>query len=138
MGKMEFFRQKIKDWNPRRFSGVYIALCCLGLIGCGTVKKAGVVATAAGTGAVAGTVFSGGAIAPIAGAMTSAFVADVVTEVTDTSSTSTGVEMTCAPTNLFDIIEALLTTAGWGIIIVLVAPMLLGWILPGPLERKKK
>jgi len=135
---MEVTRLWNKGLDMRWISRASLLLYFLGLVGCGTIKKAGIVATAAGTGAVAGTVFSGGAIAPIAGAMTSAFVADVVTEVTDTSSTSTGVEMTCAPTNLFDIIEALLTTAGWGIIIVLIAPMLLGWILPGPLERKKK
>ena len=135
---MEVTRLWFKGLGMRRISRASLLLYCLGLVGCGTIKKAGVVATAAGTGAVAGTVFSGGVIAPIAGAMTTAFVADVVTEVTETSHTSTGVEMTCAPTNLFDIIEALLTTAGWGIIIVLIAPMLLGWILPGPLERKKK
>ena len=137
-GKMEVTRLRNKSLGMRWISRVSFLLYCLGLVGCTTIKKAGVTATAAAVGATAGTVFSGGAIAPIAGAMTTAFVADVVTEVTDMSPTSTGVEMTCAPTNLFDIIEALLTTAGWGIIIVLIAPMLLGWILPGPLERKKK
>jgi hypothetical protein len=57
-----------------------IALCC-GAIGCTTVKKATVVATGAALGATAGTVLSGGVLAPIAGAMTSAFVVDVVTEI---------------------------------------------------------
>ena len=79
---------KIKNVDWYRSRRVCICLSVLGLVGCGTIKKAGVVATAAGTGAVAGSVFSGGAIAPIAGAMTSAFVADVVTEVTDTSPTT--------------------------------------------------
>ena len=115
-----------------RYSGL---LYCLGLVGCGTVKKAGVVATAAGTGAVAGSVFSGGAIAPIAGAMTSAFVADVVTEVTDMTPTT----MTdCAPDNFWTILGKLVEVGGWALILIVVAPIILGWILPGPLEKKKK
>ena len=139
MGKFREVRQQIKEKHLSLFGRCTFLVTCLGLIGCGTIKKAGVVATAAGTAAAAGTVLSSGALAPTLGAtIATAFVADVVTEVTDTTPTFTGAEMSCAPTNLFDIIEALLTTAGWGIIIVLVAPMLLGWILPGPLERKKK
>ena len=138
MGKMEITRLQRKGLDMRRISRASLLLYCLGLIGCGTVKKAGVVATAAGTGAVAGTVFSGGAIAPIAGAMTSAFVADVVTEVTETSHTSTGVEMTCAPDNFWTLLGSLVEIGGWALILIFVAPMILGWILPGPLERKKK
>ena len=110
---MEFFRQKSKGlgvgWRSRigRSCG-YLGLT-LGLIGCGTIKKAGIVATAAGTGAVAGTVFSGGAIAPIAGAMTSAFVADAVTEVTDMTPTT----MTdCAPDNFWTILGKLVGQIG--------------------------
>ena len=138
---MEFFRQKSKGlgsgWRSRigRSCG-YLGLV-LGLIGCGTVKKAGIVATAAGTGAVAGTVLSGGAIAPIAGAMTSAFVADVATGVTDTSHT-TMANGSCAPDNFWTILGKLVEVGGWALILIVVAPIILGWILPGPLERKKK
>ena len=138
MGKMEITRLWDKGLDMRRISRASLLLYCLGLIGCGTVKKAGVVATAAGTGAVAGTVFSGGAIAPIAGAMTTAFVADVVTEVTETSHTSTGVEMSCAPDNFWTLLGSLVEIGGWALILIFVAPIILGWILPGPLERKKK
>jgi len=135
---MEFFRQKSKgldiDWYSRvcRSCG-YLGLT-LGLIGCGTIKKAGIVATAAGTGAVAGTVLSGGVTAPIAGAMTSAFVADVVTEVTDI----TPMENSCAPDNFWTLLGSLVEMGGWALILIVVAPMILGWILPGPLERKKR
>ena len=97
---MESIIRKIKDVDSNWRSRAYRSLCylglALGLVGCGTIKKAGVVATAAGTGAVAGSVLSGGVIAPIAGAITSAFVADVVTEVTDTSPTTMG-SGSCAP-----------------------------------------
>jgi len=134
---MEFFRQKSKGlgvgWRSRfgRSCG-YLGLV-LGLIGCGTVKKAGIVATAAGTGAVAGTVFSGGAIAPIVGATTSAFVADVATGVTDTSQTTMD---SCAPDNFWTLLGSLVEMGGWLLILVVVIPMVLGWFLPGPVKMK--
>jgi len=137
---MEFFRQKSKDlgvgWCSRigRSFG-YLGLT-LGLIGCGTIKKAGIVATAAGTGAIAGSVLSGGAIAPILGATTTAFVADVVTEVTDM--TPTTMENSCAPDNFWTILGKLVEVGGWALILIVVAPIIIGWILPGPLEKKKK
>jgi len=134
---MEFFRQQSKSlgigWRSRigRSCG-YLGLT-LGLIGCGTIKKAGIVATAAGTGAVAGTVFSGGAIAPIVGATTSAFVADAVTEVTDTSQTTMA---NCAPDNFWTLLGSLVEMGGWLLILVVVIPMVLGWFLPGPVKMK--
>ena len=126
---------KIKnvDWNRSR--SICICLSVLGLVGCGTIKKAGIVATAAGTGAVAGSVFSGGAIAPIAGAMTSAFVADVVTEVTDTSPTTMG-SGSCAPDNFWSLLGSMTEMGGWLLILVVVIPMVLGWFLPGPVKMK--
>jgi len=111
-----------------------IAICC-GAIGCTTIKKAGVVAAGAAVGATAGTVLSGGVIAPIAGAMTTAFVADVVTEI---SSTTTEHNMDCAPDNIWTIMQSLVEIGGWALLLIFVAPMIIGWILPGPLERKRK
>ena len=127
---------KIKNVDWYRSGRVCICLSILGLVGCGTIKKAGVVATAAGTGAVAGTVFSGGAIAPIAGAMASAFVADVVTGISST--TTTEHSMNCAPDNFWSLLGSLVEMGGWALILIVVAPMMLGWILPGPLEKRKK
>jgi hypothetical protein len=57
-----------------------LILSSIGLIGCTTLKKASIVSMGAGAGALAGTVLSGGAAAPILGATTTAFVTDVVTE----------------------------------------------------------
>ena len=136
---MEFFRQKSKDlgvdWRSRigRSCG-YLGLT-LGLIGCGTVKKAGIVATAAGTGALAGSVLSGGVAAPILGATTTAFVADAVIEVTDMTPT---MENSCAPDNFWTILGKLVEVGGWALILIVVAPIILGWILPGPLEKKQR
>ena len=136
---MESIIRKIKDVDSNWRSRAYRSLCylglALGLVGCGTIKKAGVVATAAGTGAVAGSVFSGGAIAPIAGAMTSAFVADVVTEVTDTSPTTMG-SGSCAPDNFWSLLGSMTEMGGWLLILIVVIPMVLGWFLPGPVKMK--
>jgi len=136
---MESITRQNKDVDSNWRGRAYRSLCylglALGLIGCGTIKKAGVVATAAGTGAVAGSVFSGGAIAPIAGAMTSAFVADVVTEVTDTSPTTMG-SGSCAPDNFWSLLGSMTEMGGWLLILVVVIPMVLGWFLPGPVKMK--
>ena len=139
---MESTTRQNKDVYHRWRSRAYVSLCylgiALGVIGCGTIKKAGVVATAAGTGAIAGTVLSGGVAAPILGATTSAFVVDVVTEVTDTTPTFTGADMNCAPDNFWTLLGSLVEMGGWLLILIVVVPMILGWILPGPLEKRKK
>jgi len=134
---MESIISKIKDVDWHSSRSVCICLSLLGLVGCGTIKKAGIVATGAAVGATAGTVFSGGVIAPIAGAMTTAFVTDVAIA-TMGSSPTTMVDGSCAPDNFWSLLGSLVEMGGWALILIVVAPMILGWILPGPLERKKK
>jgi disulfide bond formation protein DsbB len=142
--------ESIKRWKEKILGscwytrlGCYCASGIL-LVGCTTLKKAGITSIAAGGGALAGTVLSGGAAAPILGATTSAFVADVVTEAT-ISEPSKGVVLQteqgmieCAPDNLWSLLGQVTEIGGWFLILIFVVPMLLGWILPGPLERKKK
>ena len=142
--------ESIKRWKERILGscwytrlGCYCASGIL-LVGCTTLKKAGITSIAAGGGALAGTVLSGGAAAPILGATTSAFVADVVTEAT-ISEPSKGIVLQteqgmieCAPDNLWSLLGQITEMGGWFLILIFVVPMLLGWILPGPLERKKK
>ena len=112
---------------------------CACTVGCTTLKKAGIVGLAGGTGALAGTVLSGGAVAPIVGATTSAFVADVVTATTQVGNSQKGQDMTnCAPDNFWSLLGSLVEMGGWLLILVFVVPMVLGWILPGPLEKRKK
>tara|TARA_R100000808_G_scaffold2563_2_gene10016 strand:+ start:36770 stop:37216 length:447 start_codon:yes stop_codon:yes gene_type:complete len=136
---MESTTKENKDVDSNWRGRVYRSLCYLGLvlgvIGCGTIKKAGVVATAAGTGAVAGTVLSGGVIAPIAGSMTTAFVADVVTEVTGSSRTTMD-SGSCAPDNFWSLLGSMAEMGGWLLILVVIIPMVLGWFLPGPVKMK--
>ena len=143
MGKVSSIRTKSEvgyrdsvrsSVRTRRNLWLTLAGCCF-LIGCTTVKKATVVATGAALGATVGTVLSGGVLAPIAGAMTSAFVTDVVTEISYRTAVNS---MDCAPDNIWTIMQSLVEIGGWALLLIFVAPMIIGWILPGPLERKRK
>lgn len=143
MGKVSIIRTQNEMGNSNssgssirtgRSIWLTIAICC-GAIGCTTIKKATVVATGAAVGATAGTVLSGGVLAPIAGAMTSAFVVDVVTEISYRTAVS---DMDCAPDNIWTIMQSLVEMGGWALLLIFVAPMVIGWILPGPLEKKRK
>ena len=108
------------------------------LIGCTTIKKAAVTATAAAVGATAGTVLSGGVAAPILGGTTGAFVGDVATEVM-MSSSSRGKAMTdCAPDNFWSMLGTLIEMGGWALILIFLLPIVIGWILPGPTKLNRK
>ena len=97
-------------------------------------------------GATAGSVISGGVIAPIAASTMSASVASVVADQTVKQPTPTQpLEVTGdativqeAPSNFFDLLGELISMGGWLLILVILVPMVLGWILPGPLEKRKK
>ena len=136
---MESTTRKNKNVYHRWRSRAYVSLCylgiALGVIGCGTIKKAGVVATGAAVGATAGTVLSGGAIAPIAGAMTTAFVTDVATSTMDNVG-GRKLNMDCAPDNFWSLLGSLAEMGGWLLILVVIIPMVLGWFLPGPVKLK--
>jgi len=61
----------------------------------------------------------------------------VVTEVTDTSPTTMG-SGSCAPDNFWSLLGSLVEMGGWALILIVIVPMVFSWLLPGPLERKKK
>jgi len=107
------------------------------LIGCTTIKKAGVTAIAAAGGATVATALSSGVAAPILGGTAGAFVGSVGTSLM--SPTSKGEDMTdCAPDNFWSLLGSLVEMGGWLLLLLIFVPMVLGWILPGPLERRKK
>ena len=120
------------------FTRSCLTLSSIGLIGCTTLKKASIVSLGAGGGALAGTVLSGGAAAPILGATATAFVTDVVTEALPIGNTGKKLMNDCAPDNFWSLLGSIVEMGGWLLILVFVVPLVLGWILPGPLEKKKK
>ena len=107
--------------------------------GCTSLKKAALIGGGSlGAGAIASIATSGTApvlLAAAGGASVTSVVADVMTP-------SKGGNMptadSCAPDNFWTLLGDLVSMGGWLLILVIVAPMVLGWILPGPLERKKK
>ena len=107
--------------------------------GCTSLKKAALLGGGSlGAGAIASIATSGTApvlLAAAGGASVTSVVADVMTP-------SKGGNMptadSCAPDNFWTLLGDLVSMGGWLLILVIVAPMVLGWILPGPLERKKK
>ena len=113
-----------------------LTLSLIGLIGCTTLKKASIVGLEAGAGATVGTVLSGGVIAPILGATTTAFVADVVTSVPITSK-GNQIMNECAPDNFWSLLGSLVEMGGWVLILIIIIPMIFSWLLPGPIQFKK-
>ncbi len=141
--RMEPVRSKSKDSNCSDSSiryfirnlwfAIAISSCA---VGCQALKESTIVATGAGTGAVVGTVMSGGVGAPILGAMTGAFVTDVATEVLTTGQeTQTIIN---EPDNFFTLLEKIVEIGGWTLMLIFVVPMVLGWILPSPTKLNRK
>ena len=114
-----------------------LTLSSIGLIGCTTLKKAGIVSMGAGAGALAGTVLSGGVAAPILGATTTAFVTDVVTEAIPIGRTGKKLMNDCAPDNFWSLLGSLIEMGGWALILIVIVPMVFSWLMPGPIQFKK-
>ena len=116
---------------------VVLATCCL-VVGCTTLKKAGVTGLATGAAVTVATALSSGATVPILAATTTAFVASAVTDVTiGQSGTSKVKGMTnCAPDNFWSLLGQLIETGGWLLILIIGIPMIFSWLLPGPVKFK--
>ena len=77
--------------------------------------------------------------------MVGASVASVVTDSTGNSGPTQPLEITGdatvvqeAPSNFWDLLGELVGMGGWLLILIVVVPMVLGWIIPGPLTTHKK
>ena len=115
----------------------YCLLPTLWIGGCASLKKAALIGSGSlGAGAIASIATSGTAPVLLASAV-------------GASATSVGVEIlapqtgdttlnNCAESNFWDVVGQLIEMGGWLLILVVLVPMVLGWILPGPLERRKK
>ena len=134
--------ERVKRWKEKVLgSGRYYRIgcyCASGflLVGCTTIKKAGITSIAAGGGALAGSVLSGGALAPMAGATVTAFAADVVTELKTPQKITQGGDMNCAPDNFWTLLGILIEMGGWALILIVIIPMIFSWLLPGPIKFK--
>ena len=118
-----------------------ILVCLLSIAGCSSLKSS--LLTGAATSAVVGvtSVLPGGVLVPtIAAGVTSATASALTAGKSvkgDPISVTADTVVQEAPSNFFDLLGQLVGMGGWLLILIFVAPMVLGWILPGPLERKK-
>ena len=118
-------------------SRYYCLLPILWIGGCTSLKKAAIVGGVTTAAAGVGSVVSSGVLVP---AVAGGLAASVMSVGADLSSEKTGGTTlnNCAPDNFWTLLGDLVSMGGWLLILVILAPMVLGWILPGPLERKKK
>ena len=114
------------------------------LSGCAGLKKAALIAGASSIGAGVGSVVSG-TVGSIAGAAPGATAGVVATGLGGNSKVSgEPISVTAetvvqeAPSNFFDLLEQLVSMGGWLLILIFVVPMVIGWIIPGPLQKVKK
>jgi hypothetical protein len=115
-------------------------LAVLWISGCSTLKKAMLIGGGSlGAGAIASIATSGTAPVLLAGAVGASATSVVADVMLSNTPSLKGADMTsCAPDNFFTLLGDLVSMGGWFLILLFVVPMLLGWILPGPLTRKKK
>ena len=122
-----------------------ILVCLLGIAGCSSLKSS--LITGAATSAVVGvtSVLPGGVIVPtVAGGLTAATASALSAGKSvkgEPISVTADTVVNKAPDNFFTLLGKLVGMGGWLLGLVLLLPMILGWIIPGPLKmhkRKKK
>ena len=114
----------------------YCLFAILWIGGCTSLKKAALIGGGSlGAGAIASIATSGTAPVLLASAV-GASVTSVGVDLMKGGSMPTAAS--CAPDNFWSLLGDLVSMGGWFLILLFVVPMLLGWILPGPLEKKKK
>ena len=114
------------------------------LSGCAALKKTALIAGASSIGAGAGSLLSGSVGAAV-GAATGAGAGVIATGLGGSEKVSgQPIAVTAdtvvqeAPANFFSLLQQLVEMGGWLLGLVLLLPMVLGWIIPGPLTTHKK
>ena len=128
--------------SHRRYVSLWLVLFSLSIAGCSSLKSS--LMTGAATSAVVGvtSVLPGGVIVPpVAGGLTAATASALTAEKSvkgEPISVTAETVVQEAPANFFNLLEQLIKTGGWLLILIFIVPMVLGWIIPGPLEKRKK
>ena len=121
-----------------------ILACTLSIAGCSFPKiKTALMTGIATTTAVGVTsVVAPGVLVPAIVGGTTAVIASALSAGPSVKATPISVTADTvvqeAPSNFFTLLQQLVETSGWLLVLVILGPMLLGWVLPGPLEKKKK
>ena len=128
------------DSNSSRFGSRYAYLLPLLWIGgCTSLKKAAMIGGGSlGAGAIASIATSGTAPVLLASAVGASATSVSVDLMTPSKGGNMPTAASCAPDNFWTLLGDLVSMGGWLLILVIVIPMILGWLLPGPLEKAKK
>jgi len=115
---------------------VVIAAAC-SLTGCQHLKTG--LATSAIVGATTALVPAAIVAPAVLGGVTAATVSALTAVPTaQASEINADTVVQEAPANFFDLLGSLVEMGGWLLVLIFVVPMLLGWILPGPLTTHGK
>ena len=130
--------------NNRRYVYLWLILLSISVSGCSLSKiKSGLI-TGAATSAVVGvtSVLPGGVLVPsIAGGVTAATASALTAESPvkgEPISVTADTVVNKAPDNFFTLLGKLVGMGGWLLGLVLLLPMVIGWIIPGPLQKARK
>ena len=117
---------------------VVIATVC-SLTGCQHLKTG--LATSAIVGATSALVPAAIVAPAVLGGVTAATVSALTAAPAQASEINADTVVQEAPANFWDLLGSLVEMGGWLLVLLFVVPMLLGWLLPGPLTthgKKKK
>ena len=121
-----------------------ILACILSIAGCSLSKLKSSLITGAATTAVVGvtSVLPGGVIVPALAGGVTAVTASALSATGQTKgepiSVTADTVVNKAPDNFFTLLGKLVGMGGWLLGLVLLLPMVIGWIIPGPLQKVKK
>ena len=128
----------------RSYVYLWLILLSISVSGCSLSKlKTGLI-TGAATSAIVGvtSVLPGGVIVPtVAGGLTAATASALTAESPvkgEPISVTADTVVNKAPDNFFTLLGKLVGMGGWLLGLVLLLPMVIGWIIPGPLQKAKK
>ena len=122
-----------------------ILACLLAIGGCSLSKLKTGLMTGAATATLVGatSALAGGAIVPTAvvGGVTGATVSALTAEKSvkgEPIAVTADTVVQEAPDNFFTLLGKLVGMGGWLLGLVLLLPMVIGWIIPGPLQKVRK
>ena len=129
----------------RSYVCIWLILLAVSVSGCSLSKLKTGLMTGAATATLVGatSALSGGAIVPtsVVGGVTAATVSALSAEDPvkgEPISVTADTVVNKAPDNFFTLLGKLVGMGGWLLGLVLLLPMVIGWIIPGPLQKVRK
>ena len=135
MGSRNSYRSYVYLWLI--LLSISVSGCSLSKLKTGLMTGAATAATVGAVSALTPSVIAPAIVGGVTGATVSALVAEPSVKSEPIAVTAETV-VNKAPDNFWSLLGKLVGMGGWLLGLVILLPMVLGWILPGPLERRKK